>query len=118
MKKKILSAVKLYSFIILYCITVFFLYSFYLMKYNKENVIIEIIIGISIFFIIGLCYGNFIHKKGLIVGIISGSIHIFLIKLIYFMSVGDINMNWIVILIYILSSGIGGLIGIMFKKII
>ena len=65
-----------------------------------------------------MCYGNFIHKKGLIVGIISGSIHIFLIKLIYFMSVGEINMNWIVILIYILSSGIGGLIGIMFKKII
>ncbi len=119
MKKKIISGIKIYTCCIIYILVVAFIYSFYLMKTeNNSNRIVELVFGITTFLLLGLLYGNMIHKRGLIVGFIVGLIHILLISLIFFLSTGKFEMNILPTIIYIISSALGGVLGITFKKII
>lgn len=119
MKRKVIGTLKIYLITALYVGIVSFIYSFYIMKTQKDiNPIIEVIIGASSFFIMGLLFSNFIHKKGLIVGIISAIINILLIHFIYFLSMGKFNISILPFIIYTISSGIGGILGVNFKKII
>lgn len=118
MKKKIISTIKIYIITILYISIISFIYSFYIMKTNNNtNPIIEIIIGASSFLLLGLLYGNLIHKKGLIIGIIIGISHILIIHFIYFLAIGKHEFNILPCIIYTICSGVGGILGVNFKKI-
>lgn len=119
MKRKIICGLKIYTCCIIYILITAFIYSFYLIKTNNDsNLIVELILGITSFLLLGLLYGNMIHKRGLIVGIIVGLIHILLINLIFFLSTGNFEFKIFPIIIYTISSALGGLLGITFKKII
>lgn len=108
----------MYVFLLLYVFLCCFIYSFYLMKTQSENhPIIELVIGGSVFFLLGLVYGNCFHKRGLWIGLSSAIIHFFLIKLIYFLSIGTFSMHWFVFFINVILAGIGGILGTFFKKI-
>lgn len=118
MKSKIKSGIKIYIALILFVLVVCFCYTFYLSKTQKENnLIIELLIGGVSFLILGLFYGNAVHKKGLFVGIGTAILHLGLIKLIIFLSTGTFHLDILQISIMILCSGIGGILGICFKKI-
>ena len=119
MKRKILSTLKIYLITILYVVIISFIYSFYIMKTsNNSNVYIELLIGSSSFLLLGLLYGNAIHKKGIWVGLIVGLLHILLIHFVYFLISGSFNLKILPAIIYTICSGIGGILGVNFKKII
>jgi len=119
MKRKIISGIKIYTICIIYLLLITFIYSGFLMKTNKDsNVIFEIIIGATAFIVLGLLYGNMIHKKGLIVGLLVGITHLLLINLIFFLANGEFNLSPLLAIIYTISSGLGGVLGLTFKKII
>ncbi|MGM9970573.1 MAG: TIGR04086 family membrane protein [Anaeroplasma sp.] len=119
MKKRIISTLKIYLITALYLFIVAFVYSFYISKTNKnENLIVEVILGSTAFLLLGTLYGNYVHKKGLILGILIGIIHILLIKFIYFLAIGDFNLSILPTIIYTITCGIGGILGVNIKKII
>lgn len=119
MKKRIISGIKIYICCIIYILITVFIYAFYLIKTNNNsNNIIELILGVSAFLLLGLLYSNMIHKKGLITGLLVGSIHLILINFIHFLATGNFNIKVLPFIIYIISSGIGGILGIFFKKIV
>lgn len=119
MKRKIISGIKIYLCCIIYILLMSFIYSFYLIKSgNDSNKVMELILGISAFILLGILYSNMIHKRGLIVGLIVGAIHILLIHFIFFLSAGSFELKVLPFIIYMISSGFGGVIGMSFKKII
>lgn len=119
MKRKIISGIKIYTICIIYIIIISLIYSSYLIKTNNNSSnIFELIFGISTFILIGILYGNMVHKKGLFVGLISGIIHLIIINFIIYILTNELNLNFILILIYISSSALGGILGLTFKKII
>lgn len=119
MKRKILSGLILYACCISYILITVFVYSFYLIKTNSNsNTIIELILGITAFLLLGLLYSNMIHKKGFLVGALVGFLHLLLINLIYFLATGNLDIKILPFIIYIISSSIGGILGINFKKIL
>ena len=61
---------------------------------------------------------NAIHKKGLIVGLLTGIVTITFIHLVYLLSKGGYEFKLLPCLIYTISCGIGGILGVNFKKII
>ena len=83
MKSKIIFGIKTYLFLMIYVLLCCFIYAFFLHN-NKitESIIIELLIGSSTFLLLGTLYSNHIHKKGLLIGCITGIIHYLLIKLI------------------------------------
>ncbi|MBE6137184.1 MAG: TIGR04086 family membrane protein [Erysipelotrichaceae bacterium] len=118
-KRKIISGIKIYAVCIFYILLISFIYSFYLIKSNNDsNNIFLLILGITTFILLGLLYGNMIHKKGLIVGILVGLSHILLINLIFFLATQEFNISFILIMIYTISSALGSVLGMTFKKII
>lgn len=119
MKRKIICAIKIYLITIVYTICIAFIYSFYI-SHNMVNTspIIELIIGGSSYFILGMLMANAIHKKGLIVGLLTGIITILFIHLVYLLSKGEFNFKLLPCLIYTILCGIGGILGVNFKKII
>lgn len=119
MKKKIISGIKIYICCIIYILVVAFIYSLYLMKTNhNSNKIVELIFGITTFLLLGILYGNMIHKRGLIVGLIASITHVLLIGLVFFLSTGSFEIKILPAVIYVVSSSLGGVLGITFKKII
>lgn len=116
---KLLSIVKIYIITLFFILLTTFIYS-YLLINNKitESIIIELIIGFLTFLLLTTMYSNHIHKKGLLVGMLTGLIHYLLIKLIFFLSNGTFNFNIIYFLIILTSSTLGGILGLLFKKII
>ena len=116
MKSKIISGIKIYTFTFIYILLASFIYTFYLMNKNVESKLIEIIIGSSTFFILGLTFTNSIHKKAILTSTLIGITHYFLIRLIVFLVDNTFNINIVTLLIVTLSSIIGGILGIMFKK--
>lgn len=118
MKTKIISGIKIYTFLMIYILTCCFIYSFYLMKTaNNYSNITKIIIGGTTFLMIGLTYGNSIHKHGLWIGTLMGFIHLFVIKITYYLAIGEFTLELLPTIIYILCSALGGILGIFFKKI-
>lgn len=118
MKSKIKSGIKIYLFLIIYVLLCCFIYSFYLTNTMTNNSkLIELLIGGTTFLLIGLVYANSIHKKGLLVGLATGIIHYLLIRVIYYLSTGIFSYNILTMLIFVLLSTIGGILGILFKKI-
>ena len=119
MGRKISGGIKIYLCFIIYIAITSFIYAFYIIKtHSDNNKIIEIIIGSTSFLLLGFLYSNFIHKKGLLIGIITGFIHIFLINLIGFLALGEFSFKLLPYSIFIISCGIGGILGVNFKKII
>ena len=119
MKKRIISGIKIYLCCIAYILVTVFVYSFYLIKtHSNSNNIVELILGITAFILLGLLYANMIHKKGLIIGLLVGALHLLLINFIYFLSTGNFDIKPLPFIIYIISSGLGGILGISFKKIV
>ena len=116
MKRKILNGIKIYTFLISYILLCSFIYSFYLTK-NNESKIIELIIGSTTFFLLGTLYSNTIQKKGILIGLLTGIIHYMLIRIIYYLTNNTFNINIITLIIFTISSTIGGILGIFFKKI-
>jgi len=119
MKSKIIFGIKTYLFLMVYVLLCCFIYAFFLHN-NKitESIIIELLIGSSTFLLLGTLYSNHIHKKGLLIGCITGIIHYLLIKLIVYLSTSTFNFNIIYFLILTTSSTIGGILGLLFKKIL
>lgn len=119
MKRKIISGIKIYCFCIIYILIVGLIYSFYLMKTNNNsNQIMELVMGITNYLLLGLLYANMIHKRGLIVGLLAGVFHLFLFQVIFYLIGNSFNLQLLPSIIYIISSCCGGLLGITFKKII
>ena len=118
MKSKIKSGIKIYTFLFIYILLCCFIYSFCLIN-NKitESLIIEIIIGSSTFLLLGTLYSNSVHKKGLLIGSLVGTVHYLLIRVICFLAGHPFNFNIFLFLIYTISSTIGGILGLLFKKI-
>ena len=118
MTSKIKSGIKIYLFLIIYVLLCCFTYSFYLTKtLSNSSKIIELLIGSTTFLLLGLVYSNSIHKKGLLIGLITGLLHYLLIRLIYFLICGQFSITLLPMLIFTLASSIGGILGILFKKI-
>ena len=119
MKSKISFGIKTYLFLMIYVLLCCFIYAFFLHD-NKitESIIIELLIGSSTFLLLGTLYSNHIHKKGLLIGCITGIIHYLFIKLIVFLSTSIFIFNIIFFLILTTSSSIGGILGILLKKIL
>lgn len=119
MKKTFFSALKIYLPACIYLFLISFFYSIYLIKTgNDSSIIFLLAIGATLFIILGFLYGNMIHKRGLIIGIIVGITHIFLLYLIIFLATSSFNFNPFLFFIYLISAIIGSIFGINFKKII
>ena len=119
MKKRIFTGLKIYFISLIFVFLLCFIYAFYLLKSgNNSSKIIEISIGSISFILLGLLYSNSIHKRGLIVGLLVGLIHISLISLLIFLTEGNYNFKIIPSITYVFSSSLGGTLGILFKKII
>lgn len=118
MKNKIKSGLKIYVVVVLYLVLSCFAYSFYLSKSSGDyQLIIELVIGSILFLIIGLTYGNAVHKHGLFMGIGVALVHLAVLKLAFYLSYGKFEWNLLQSSIYLVCSGIGGILGISFKKI-
>mgnify|MGYP005765547069 CR=1 len=118
MKSKLKSGLKIYLSLILFVLLVCFVYAFYLNKTNQEyHPVLKLFIGSISFLLLGLFYGNAVHKRGIFVGLFVAVVHLLLLKLIFFLSVGNYMFTPLSSAIYILCSGIGGILGISFKKI-
>lgn len=85
---------------------------------NNSNKIIELILGITTFILLGILYGNMIHKRGLIIGFVTGMIHLLILYLIFYLSTGSFQFKIFPFIIYLISSSLGGVLGMSFKKII
>lgn len=119
MGRKISSGIKIYLSFILYIAVTSFIYAFYIIKTQSDsNKIVELLIGSSSFLLLGFLYSNYIHKKGLIIGLATGCIHILLINLIGLLALGEFSFKVLPYSIFIISCGIGGILGVNFKKII
>ena len=119
MKKKVLQFSLIYLILLIYLIISLSIYAIYIMKtYNNQNIIINLIIGAFFYVLVGLLYSNHIHKRGLIVGILSSIIHLFILKFILLLTDSDVTFHLVEIIINIICGGIGGFLGIIFKKII
>lgn len=118
MKKKIFSIFKIYFLLLVFLIVASSGYILYLEKCYTSNIYIELILGAVTFLLIGMLYSNHFQKKGLIIGLIAGILHFFIIKIILMLAGTDFSFNVLEFFIYILSSSIGGFLGITFKKII
>lgn len=118
MKSKIKSGLKIYLFAIIFLLVVCFCYSLYLSNTGNDlSLIAKIGIGGSTFLVLGLAYGNAIHKKGLLIGLLVALVHVLLFKAIIFLSVGSFDFNFLLLAIYTILGGIGGLMGVNIKKI-
>ncbi len=118
MKQKIKSGIKIYVFLVVYVVLAAVLYSTYIVKTNQDfNLIAKLVVGGLAYLLVGFAFGNAIHKKGLIVGLLVGVIHFFLLKLIFFLSKGQFNFEILPFLIQITLAGVGGLLGVNLKKI-
>ena len=87
-------------------------------KINNENIIINLIITSVFYLLIGLLYANHFHKKGLIIGILASTFHLFLIKMLFMIFSQNVTFEFALIFISIFCGGIGGFLGIIFKKFI
>lgn len=119
MKRKIFTTLKIYLITIAYTICIAFIYSFYISKSQANtSPIIELLIGGSSYFVLGMLMSNAIHKRGLIIGLFTGIITIIAIHLVYLLARGIYNFKILPCIIYIISCTIGGILGVNFKKII
>ena len=119
MKKNIIKFILIYSILIAYLLLSALIYSLYIIKtYNNHNVIIYLIISLIFYMLIGLLYANHFHKKGLIIGILASLSHLLIIKFILYLFKLEPTINVTLTIIYSLIGGIGGFLGIMFKKFI
>ncbi len=94
------------------------IYTFYINKTNNDfNLIIKLILMGFAYFLLGFLYANIIHKKGLFIGILVGTIHYFLIQIIFFLINNNFNFQLLPFTIYLLSTTIGALLGVNMKKL-
>lgn len=119
MKKITIKGIKIYLVLFIYLFITLLIYSLLISKMNLalNKYVLITILGIG-FLLLGFLYGNMLHKKGIIIGIIIGIIHYFLLYLIFMISNFEISFNIINMLLYSVLSGIGGILGVNFKKII
>ncbi len=118
MKQALKSGIKIYLLFFLYMLVASFLYTLYLMLSNQDfSYIMKLIIGGIGFILLGCSYANAIHKKGLIIGMIIGIVHYFILKLIFFLAFSTFDFSFLLLGILTLCSAIGGLLGIQMKKI-
>jgi hypothetical protein len=119
MKKSIIKLLLIYLILFSYLFISTSLYGIYIIKTNNnENIIINHIISIFFYILIGFLYSNHFHKKGLIIGILASIVHLFVFKLILLIFKQNPSFNLLSIVIYSISGGIGGFLGIVFKKLI
>jgi hypothetical protein len=103
----------------IYLLFAFGMYSLYIINTeNNYSYFVGLVLFALFFILLGLLFGNHIHKKGLIFGILLSIIHLFLIKIIILLATGDFTFNIFSFLIYSICGGIGGFLGINFKKLI
>ena len=94
MKQSIKTGFKIYSFLLLLIILLLSAYSIYILKTQKNyNSLIMLIISDIIFLFIGMLYGNHFQKKGILIGLVTGIIHIILFIIILFLTTGTFQIN-------------------------
>ena len=119
MKKNFIQVLIIYLILMVFLLLAFGIYALYIMKTDNNYSYFVGLLLFSLFFILqGILFGNHIHKKGLIFGIILSIIHLFLFKIIILLATGDFTFNILSFLIYTICGGIGGFLGINFKKFI
>lgn len=119
MKKITIKGIKIYLVLFTYLFLALLVYSLLITKMNLglNKYALITILGIG-FILLGFLYGNMLHKKGIIIGIIMGLLHYLLLFLIFKLSGFNIEFNIINMLLYSILAGIGGILGVNFKKII
>ncbi len=118
MKQKIKCGIKIYLFLALYFILSCTIYGLIIYFTHQDfSFVAKIIIGGIGFGLVGFCYGNAIHKKGLLAGVLLGLIHIFLLKGIFFLAQNTFEFSYLLTGIHTLLAGIGGILGMNIKKI-
>lgn len=118
MKQKVKSGIKIYVFLILYLTVATTIYTIYINKTNHDfSTLGKLIIGGIAYLMLGFTYANAVHKKGLIIGLLAGIVHFFLIELIYFLCTGIFNFEILPFFISILLATIGGMLGVNIKKL-
>lgn len=119
MKKSFVQIVLIYVILILFLFLSFGSYAIYIFNSEKNySYLMGLIIAALFFILLGFLFGNHIHKKGLIFGCLLAVIHLFLIKLIVLLATNDYTFNPLSFSIYTICGGIGGFLGINFKKFI
>lgn len=118
MKQALKSGLKIYLFVLIYVLLSSFIYALILNSSKGDfNALGKLIIGGLGFFFLGFAFGNAFHKKGLLVGLITGLVHFFLVKLSVFLAIQEFDFSVLIFFIQILLSGIGGLLGVNLKKL-
>ena len=117
--KKILKFGLIYLILFLYLIVSIFSYAIYIINTgNNEHIIINLIIAAVFYLLVGLLYSNHFHKRGLLIGLLSSFCHIIFLKVILLLMKQDVSFNIYELLINTICGGIGGFLGILFKKIV
>ncbi|MDE5715783.1 MAG: TIGR04086 family membrane protein [Anaeroplasmataceae bacterium] len=118
MKNKLRSGIKIYITIAVFLFVVTGIYTMYIAKTtNNINPIVKLVLTGLLYLLIGFAFGNAVHKKGLLVGLLAGVVHLSLIKLINFLATGNFNINIFLVLISILLAMVGGMLGVNLKKL-
>lgn len=106
----------LFSFIIFGCFCIFYTLLIYFTDVNFNKIIV-FLIGLFSFLILGFLSGNFLNKKGFIIGFINSGIVIFIVILIKDFKISNLY-ELIKYLCYLLIGSCGGILGLNFKSII
>lgn len=106
-------------FVITLCLFTLIFSMFIINNNYSNNTIrtISFIIGILAFLILGLMKGLFIKKNGLLEGLLSGTLVMFITLIINLIAnIPFVTSNIVKISVYIISSTIGGIIGVNISK--
>lgn len=118
MKQALKSGIKIYLFILIYVLLSSLIYAFILNSSKGDfNALGKLIVGGLGFFFLGFAFANAFHKKGLLIGLIVGLIHFFIVKLSIFLAIQEFDFSVLIFFIQLLMSGIGGLLGVNLKKL-
>lgn len=119
MRKEISAVLKAYMISIVVLLTLILVLAAILinnpatLSYGK--IMLKIALGIT-FFSMGFLFGNHGQRQGIIRGLLSGTVTILIVYLIYFLN--DEAFNFMFAAIDIICAGLGGLIGVYVKKLI
>lgn len=119
MKNTIKGFTKLYIIFFLYVFLSFMIYSLLIknLNLNMNNYILITLSSLG-FLLLGVLYGNMIHKKGIIVGLVVGLAHYLIFYFILHLTNNELNFDFINMILFTILSSIGGILGVNFKKII
>ncbi len=109
---------KLILTIFIYIFLYGIIYSLIISKTNNDiNITTTLVISSIGMAIIGFAYANHFRKRGLIIGLTTVLLHIIVIRLLYYFSTNNFEINFLKEGIHLIVGGIGGIMGSNVKKV-